>query len=170
MSLANLNMFVERRTKALASLFLTTPADGSIRADLGVVTASEVNPDFGVDQLAQFATTLSEERFIFGVILHGTTEPLASPTIADDWINQQRRIIHASGKYTSPVLEMVYSMAGDRGYFAWRNEPIRQGIDSSRLVIRQMVECQQAQRRESLEEILNRVAEWYKTFYRNLVA
>ena len=166
MSVIELDMakFVDRRTKALATVFLTSQARIQERTDEDFVRVFEVDAALGVDLMARVGTTASVQVVMFGLVLKGTIEPLPTTESATIFLNQQESRTQRSQVFPFPVIALLYSMDGDRGYFAWVNEPILVE-ENIRMVVRQKIECHPASGRQSLEEIVSRVRWWFESIH-----
>ena len=169
MSVAHLDVsaFVDRRTKALASVFLTSPPGVRDRVDQRLVRVFDVESDLGLDLLAKVSSTERDRVLLFGVVLKGTTDAPPSEEEALVGIIQNHLQIGQFAEYPFPVIELIFSMEGDRGYFAWRNEPVLASGGDMHLKLQKNIQCRPAAGRKSLVEFIDRVESWYAFFYQS---
>jgi hypothetical protein len=153
MTQITIHAYVERRAKALATVFLTSRRD---------IQLFEVGDDFGLDFLVRIRSEpdLERQERLFGVILNGTAGPLSTSSSATDHL-KHRTSPGNPHPFSFPVIELIFSMEGDKGYFAWRSEPVVSETGAPKLVLHKTATCQPADRK-ALDEIVERVGLWYE--------
>jgi hypothetical protein len=151
MTQITINAYVERRAKALATVFLTSRRD---------VQLFEVGDDFGLDFLVRIRSEHDLERHeqLFGVLLKGTASPLSTSNSASAHL-KHRNSPGNQHPFSFPVIELIFSMEGDQGYFAWRSEPVVSENGAPKLVLHKTATCEPADCK-ALDEIVERVGLW----------
>jgi hypothetical protein len=113
------NNFIDHRTQALATVVLTR------REDLLI---SGITDPF-LDLLVQVHPEKARKRkgtninFPFGCHLEGTGKPLDTPEEATAYLRAMHLTDGRHPRYCFPVLILVFSMAKDKGYYAWYAYP-----------------------------------------------
>jgi len=158
----DLNPFIEKRTKALATVALTR------RRDLELIWLNE--DEAGLDLLVKVARddVPGQHHFIksFGVILKGTAN---SPTRAAEATDQLNELMpyQERKRFSMPVIVLFFSMEQDRGYYSWYCEP-RVEADGPKLSFPDRLECHVMDDRR-LEKVVDAVDRWYLSLYKVLM-
>jgi len=151
------NKFVVSRAKTLAREFLTRRPD--------------VVPHLFDDKDLDFVVTLDPSASLkiqgfspFGVIVWGTDKSITSKAAASNFATRQwKSVVERSAsnhKYFFPVIALVYPVKDEVGYYAWISEPHFPTDGAPQLIPYQDLNCQEILR-NSLDNIVQQVAEWY---------
>jgi hypothetical protein len=149
--------FVDNRAETLAREFLTRRADVAIHA--------------WDDTDLHFVVTLSPSASLkiqgfspFGVIVWGTTRSVPSATAASSFATRlwKREDEHSKSSHTyyMPVIALLFPVKEDDGYYAWISEPHFPGDNPPMLIQNEGLDCSKIMR-NSLDNIVQKVAEWY---------
>lgn len=154
----DLNPFIEKRTKALATVALTR------RRDLELIWLNE--DEAGFDILVRITRDYKpgQHQYLksFGAILKGTANSLNKAAEAAAQLNQL--MPYEDRKWFSmPVIVLFFSMEQDRGYYAWYCEPSVEG-DLPKLSFPERLTCQ-AMDDKHLERVVDAVDNWYLSLY-----
>jgi hypothetical protein len=155
------NAFIENRTLALASVYLTR------RDDLELVSFHSG----GLDLMVRIISGSPGYEQYFGVILHGTTDPLASNEDADRYLTHRarnRKNRTAVPIVSFPVISIVFSMPNDEGYYGWSAEPIVDEEGGPTLKSNPKPACSRLDRK-ALDQIVAKVEAWYDRLFATLV-
>ncbi len=150
--------FVERRAHALAMVLLTS------RDDLKVIS---VNDDAGIDLIVSLTKHQHATFRQFAVILKGSARKLDSARVASQILNSKSSAREDFEAASTPICVFLFSMSGDRGFFAWRCEPITSG-GLPKLRPHSMLECTELNEK-TLQEIVDRVDAYYDALSKSLV-
>jgi hypothetical protein len=120
MSTAATEDYVAKRAKLLATLVLTRqkdvhPLDFHATEDVGI-DLIVVLPSIGE---SKYETPV---RISLGVEVMGTDDSLETETAATAYANQHRED-RPAGFFLGPIVLLLFSMDGDKGYFSWIMEP-----------------------------------------------
>jgi hypothetical protein len=151
------NKFVENRAETLAREFLTR--------------RPEVNIHPFDDNDLNFVVTLSSSASLrvqgfspFGVIVWGTDKSVSSEKAASSFATRRWKSedgdLNSSHTYFLPVLALLYPVKEDDGYYAWISEPHCPKDSPPKLIPNEHLDCTRILR-NSLDNIVQQVAEWY---------
>jgi hypothetical protein len=155
MSTATTEDYVAKRAELLANLVLTR------RKDIQVLPLDEKS-DAGVDFLVRITkpTTNSPVNPYFGVIVKGTDVALEDEREAGRFANQVVRVVNAQAFLLAPLVVMVFSMEGDRGFWGWVMEPAVSGSNSPALNRPDRTKVTEVSP-ESLADLFSAVVAWF---------
>jgi hypothetical protein len=105
---------LERRTHAMAIVLLTSRDD---------LTVMDVGDGAGIDLLVSIRKNKVQGFEQFGVILKGTIEEAKTDRVASPLLNSMLSRRRRFEPISMPICVFLFSMVGDRGYYAWLYEP-----------------------------------------------
>ena len=153
---------IAARSEAMSSVFLT--------ADLGVhvIKVGDLGQLGDLDQLAILPSDDGKIQKILGVIVKGTAHPLPSVRDAEKHLNSwmKARSIRPHPAAPLPTIAVIFSMYDDRGYFAWRVEPIKEK-SSARLRVNDRFTCQPTMGL-AIQDVITRASDWYDEFFESV--
>jgi hypothetical protein len=148
--------FLGKRIDALAREFLTRRPDVTVMPfELGGIDYYvSVQPPEG---------DAPQGLFGFGVVTLGTAhrisgESMASRLAKDMWSDRRKSL--GKHAYFLPVVFLLFSMFSDKGFYGWIAEPSEDDDGSPKLVRPDVLRCEVIGR-ESLDEIVAQVNDWY---------
>jgi len=118
MATSNETKFVGRRAEALAMVLLTS------RPDLTVMSPPA---NAGIDLIVSIVQKSVQSFNHFGVILKGTSEEIHTARVASSVLKSLDSWKTTSTSLTMPVCVFFFSMVGNRGYYAWLQQPATSG-------------------------------------------
>lgn len=150
------NKFVVNRAETLAREFLTRRPE--------VVIHPFDNNDLDFVVTLDPSATLKVQGFSpFGVIVWGTDKSVSSEAASSfatrQWKSEERRST-AGHMYFLPVIALLYCVKEDVGYCAWISEPHFPKDAPPKLILNEHLDCTRIMR-NSLDNIVQKVAEWY---------
>lgn len=112
--------YVAKRAELLAKLVLTRRE--------GVEVVRSEDPDDSGLHLVAFLPSISDQSKLpflpcVGVEVMGTDEPLESEDTATAYVREHWEDRERKGFSFRPVVLLLFSMEGDKGYFGWLMEP-----------------------------------------------
>ena len=148
--------FVAQRAELLAQVVLTR------RKDVHILALGE-KADVGIDLIAHTMTPISglPVNPYFGVRVTGTAHPLDDKKAANRIANQIIRERTARAFILAPIVLMIFSMEGDRGYWGWVMEPLVDGPENPSLHRTTRVEMKEISS-GSLDELFSAVISWFE--------
>ena len=151
MSKITLQSLIEHRARILAMVQFTS------RFDLQV---NDFPEESGLDLLVRIVSDGPGYQKFFGVQLKSTNTPLPDAERATGYLGKTKLVGKQSPKYSFPVIVLLFSMADDKGYFAWTIEPLLNRSGEPKLKVHEHLSFAPFNR-SSLETIVNRVNEWH---------
>jgi hypothetical protein len=149
--------FVENRAETLARELLTR------RPDV-VIHPFDDNDLTFVVTLSPSASLKIQGFSPFGVIVWGTDKSVSSETAASSFATRRWKgedeLSKSSHTYFLPVIALLYPVNEDDGYYAWISEPHVPKDSPPKLIPNEHLDCTKI-RRNSLDKIVQQVAEWY---------
>jgi hypothetical protein len=151
------NKYVMNRAETLAREFLTR------RPEVVIHSFDYDDLDF-VATLYPSASLKIQGFSPFGVVVWGTSRPISSEAAASSfagrrWKTEAERSPDQR-KFFFPVIALVYAVREDIGYYAWISEPNSAADSRPKLIPNEYLHCTKIGR-NSLDDIVERVAEWY---------
>ncbi len=119
--------------------------------------------DVGIDLFVRIMKPTSDLHITpsFGVQVHGRANRVDDKKAVNRTAAQAVREVHAKGFILAPIILMVFSMEGDRGYWSWVMEPSVHGENSPSLHRAERMEMTEISD-ESLDELFSRVIFWFE--------
>jgi hypothetical protein len=155
MTETKMRAFIQDRARILAMVQFTSRAD---------LEARDFPQESGLDLLVQIVPDGPGYQKFFGVQLIGINQQLPDAEVATRYLanaSSKRKLEgDPSPKYSFPVIFLLFSMANDKGYFAWSIEPIVNRAGEPKLKVHESLSCAPFNR-SSLKTIVNRVNEWH---------
>src|SRR3954453_18441450 len=108
------NFFIERRAHALAMVLLTS------RDDLSVMSVPQ---EPGIDLLVSIIKNGQLTFRQFGVILKGSVYRIESTKSASQLLDTMMSGTARIEALSTPICIFLFSMSGNQGFYAWRDEP-----------------------------------------------
>jgi hypothetical protein len=152
----SITAFVGQRAELLAQVVLTR------RKDIHILALGE-KADVGIDLIAHTMTPIPglQANPYFGVEVKGTASRLEDKNAANRMANQVVRNMTAKAFILAPIILMIFSMEGDRGYWGWVMEPFVDGVNSPAL--RRPARMQMTKiSNETLDGLVSRVVSWFE--------
>lgn len=97
----------------------------------------------------------------FGIQVKGTANPLEDEKAANRLATQVARGMPARAFILAPIVLMVFSMAGDRGYWGWVMEPSTEGSNAPSLTRTERIHMTEIND-DSLDELFSRITTWFE--------
>ena len=153
----SISQYVVQRAEILAMTFLTRQP--------GVIVQKVEFPtlDFLIQVYPQEDDPRQAVR-MFGVLLAGTSQELRNEEQATRFANTKWRHRHDPRPYYFfPILNLVFSMEDDQGYYAWSCAPRNSSAEysSPTLHLLEKLSCKKVERK-SLDEVIDEVDTWYE--------
>lgn len=151
----SISKMIGQRATLLAQVVLTR------RKDVQIIPLQEKD-DIGVDLIARILTPIHGEPISpsFAVQVKGTANPLDEKT-ATRMANQLVRDMPAKSLLFSPLVLMIFSMEGDRGFWGWVMEPLTAGPNAPGITRPEKIAMAEITL-DSLDELYSRVISWFK--------
>jgi hypothetical protein len=151
------NKYTVNRAETLAREFLTRrpelvihPFDGS---DLDLVVTLYPSASLKIQGFSPF-----------GVVVWGTNKSVSSETAASSLATLHLKSLgdhtQRSHTYFLPVLALLYPVRENVGYYAWISEPHFPNDGLPKLIPNEHLDCTPIMR-NSLDDIVQKIAEWY---------
>ena len=152
------NKFIVNRAETLAREFLTR------RPEVVIHPFDDSDLNFVVT-LSPSASLKIQGFSPFGVIVWGTDKSVASAIPASSFATQRWKSGGAprpksSHTYFMPVIAVLYAVKDDVGYYAWISEPRFPNDGPPQLIPNEHLDCTPIMR-NSLDTIVQKIAEWY---------
>jgi hypothetical protein len=159
------NKFIVSRAEILAREFLT-------RRPEVVIHPFDDNDLHLVITLARSASLKIHGFSPFGVIVWGTDKSVPSEKAASSfatrrWKSEGERS-QSSGPFFFPVIALLYPVKEEVGYYAWISEPHFPSDGPPKLIPNEDLDCTVIMR-NSLDDIVQKVAEWYTRLARVVI-
>lgn len=145
--------YLDQRLRALAIIHLTR------RKDL-VVTENDL--DTGVDLFVYITRPGEPNRRTFGVMLRGTTDPVAGTQEASALLNAMH-IERKGSQVMMPVCVFLFSMQDDQGYYDWQAEPLLED-GKAQLPLKTGFQARHLTPR-ALDSLIDDVNHWYDVVF-----
>lgn len=151
-----IQQYVEHRAELLANLVLTR------KKNVHVLSLGE-KADLGIDLIARIMKPISNlpANPYFGVQVKGTSSVLDDEHAANRFASQAVRAMTARAFILAPVVLMVFSMEGDRGYWGWVMQPFVGGSNSPALTYKSRPDMMIIDNK-SIENLFSAVSEWFE--------
>jgi|GEM_PF-3452296 len=149
--------YVAKRADLLAQVVLTR------RKDVRVLPLGDKD-DVGIDFFVHLMEPIAglPVNPYFGIQVKGTSSPLEDEKAANRFATQVARGMAAQAFILAPIVLMVFSMAGDRGYWGWIMEPSTEGPNDPSLTRTERIHMTEIDD-DSLEELFSRITAWFET-------
>jgi hypothetical protein len=156
-------LYTDKRADLLANLVLTR------RRDVQVVSLGDKS-EVGIDYLVRTTTPIAglPANPYFGVQVRGTTKSLDNEVAANRFAKQVVREMTTGAPILAPIVLMVFSMEGDRGYWGWVMEPVGTGSRGPFLGAALQMEMREINN-ESLEDLFSQVTAWFEAVSKHLL-
>jgi hypothetical protein len=151
---ANALPYLDQRLRALAIIHLTR------RKDL-VVTENDL--DTGVDLFVYITRPGEPSRRTFGIMLRGTTDPVAGSQEASALMNAMN-LEQKGSQVMMPVCVFLFSMQDDQGYYDWQAEPLLKD-GKAQLPLRTRFHAQKLTP-HALGSLIDDVNQWYDVVFK----
>ena len=151
------NKFIVNRAETLAREFLTRRPEVVIHPfddnDLDLVVTLYPSASLKIQGFSPF-----------GVIVWGTNKSVSSEMAASSFATRRWKSEDehpkSSHTYFLPVIALLYAVKDDVGYYAWISEPHFPNDGPPKLIPNEHLDCTLIMR-NSLDNIVQKVAEWY---------
>ena len=150
--------FLADRARAMATVALTR------RDDLVIADTLDST---GLDYQVLIDREDTPMRLAFGVLLRGVSSPVTAAH-ADKVLKPTMGYFQGLRKFTHPVCLFFFTMQEDQEFFCWLAEPVMTP-DGPKLVHHDKAACVEFTR-ELLDQIVERVVEWYDAVETLLIA
>ncbi len=147
---AKQNYFIEKRVRALATIYLAR------RANLEII---ELKQDQSIDLMIDIHGEDRTGFRLFGVELKGAWSVLPAND-ANREIGKQVRESRKHGPFTFPVCLFYFTMEDTQAWYAWVAEPVNDPGNGPSLLARRDVACQPLTDDE-IDAIVSQVNQWY---------
>jgi hypothetical protein len=158
-----LDDYVGRRAELLARLVLT-------RRKGVTVIDTDATGDLGLDMIVQIAEPVAKSGVapVFGVRVKGTLADLPDDASADKYVASHWREWRPPQAFLFPVVFLLFSMDGDKGYFGWVMRP--DITDDTPTLTRANVPAMASIKHSALDVVLGRVYKWYGAMSKTVLA
>ena len=156
MTTETIQHYTGQRAELLAHLVLTR------RKDIQILSLGE-KEGVGTDLITHIMKPIAGTNVnpYFGVQLKGTSNPLADVRAANRYANHSCREQMASGFILAPIVLMLFSMEGDKGYWGWVMEPFVDEQKSPSLQRALRLDMKEINNK-SLDLLFSKVYSWFE--------
>lgn len=150
--------FVAERVRALATMYLTRRRDLTLKFE---------DKDGGLDILVEIVQDERAGRRMFGVELRGTISAVSidhANKILKPSIQKMRRF----PELPYPICLFYFTMEDNAGYYTWLAEPVIKE-NAAKLRYHDDAHCQPLDK-HALDQLVDRINQWYDILYTTLIA
>ncbi len=151
------NKFIVNRAETLAREFLTRRPEVVIHPfddhDLDLVVTLYPSASLKIQGFNPFGVT------VWGTDKSVSSEMAASSFATRRWKSEDERSKNGH-TYFLPVIALLYGVKDDVGFYTWISEPHFPNDGSPKLILNEHLDCSLIMR-NSLNNIVQKVAEWY---------